>query len=189
MGTRLVLLALSIVPLGVTLGACGKEIGDSCTTGVDCSPNGDRVCLYSNSNGSNNPGDGYCTIQGCDHSSCPGEAACTRFFSGDFDNRVCDHTVAPADCKPDPAGATVCCSLDELCAINDHCVPRASEVRYCMRTCGSDGDCRDGYECRDFALAQQHGGEAVLAPPKPGDPFVPVTAQNSPKFCAAKPPT
>ena len=189
MVTRLALLALSIVTLGVTLGACGKEIGDSCTNNVDCSPNGDRLCLCSDCTGSFGTPftDGYCTVQGCDYSTCPDEAACIRFFTGDFDNRACDPGIAPDSCMP--SGTTVCCSLDELCAINGHCVPRSSEVRYCMRTCDSDGDCRGGYECRSFDLAKQHGGQAVLPPPKPSDPYVPNTAQNSPKFCAAKPPT
>lgn len=172
MATRLVLLALSIVTLGVALGACGKEIGDACTLSSDCSPNGDRVCLCSFCTGTildQSADQGYCTVQGCDYSTCPDEAACIRFFTGDFDNRACD----PAK----QAG----CSLDEMCAINGHCVQRSSEVRYCMRTCDSSGDCRDGYECRDFELAKQDGGEAVLAP------GTPVDAQHSPKFCAAKP--
>jgi hypothetical protein len=178
-GSCLVLLALC----GLTLGACGKEIGDACVLSSDCSPNGDRVCLCSYCSGSidQTADQGYCTVLGCDHSSCPEESACVRFFTGDFDNRVCDPAVAEVDCKPDPTGAVVCCSLDELCAINGHCVPRASEVRYCMRTCSSSGDCRDGYECRDFALMKEHGGQAVLESGMPN-------AQNSPKFCAAKPP-
>lgn len=177
MGHRLVLLALC----AAALGACGKEIGDACVTDSDCSPNGDRQCLCSYCQSTIEVADeGYCTVQGCDFSTCPDEAVCVRFFTGDFDNRTCDPTVAQADCAP--GGAVGCCSLDELCAINGHCVPRASEVRYCMRTCGSDGDCRDGYECRDFAKMQDHGGQPLLAP------GVPVTAQTAPKFCAATPP-
>ena len=61
------------------------------------------------------------------------------------------------------------------------CVPRSSEVRYCMKTCESSGDCRDGYECRDLDLMRAHGGEPVLAP------GVPIDA-SSPKFCAIAPP-
>lgn len=183
MATRLALLALSIVTFGVTLGACGKEIGDACVLASDCSPNGDRVCLCSYCTGSFDisADQGYCTVQGCDYSTCPGEAVCIRFFTGDFDNRTCDPHL--------PADKQTACSLDELCAINGHCVPRSSEVRYCMRTCGSDGDCRDGYECRDFALAQQHGGEQVLAPPKPGVEPTSINIEAQSKFCAAKPPT
>ncbi len=155
-----------LVLAGGFVGACGKEIGDACIIASDCSQNGDRICDPSSD-------DGYCTIQGCDLSTCPGESACIRFFTGTFANKPCDHDPAnPAD----PANPLTC-SLDELCALDDHCVPRSSEVRYCMRTCGSDGDCRDNYECRDIERMKAHGGEPVLAPGL-------VVDDNSPKFCA-----
>jgi hypothetical protein len=162
MAYRLASLLLFVV-VWVVLGACGKEIGDACAFGSDCSPNGDRICDPSSF-------EGYCTIQGCDYSTCPDEAACIRFFSGNFLNKTCD-PAAPADC-----------SLDELCAVDGHCVPRSSEVRYCMRTCDSDGDCRDGYECRDLERMIAHGGEPVLAPGG-------VVDASAPKFCAAAPVT
>ena len=82
--------------------------------------------------------EGYCTIQGCDYSTCPDEAACIRFFTGGV------RESRPATKSTDD------CSLDELCDLNKHCVPRSSEVRYCMKTCESNDDCRDGYECRDL---------------------------------------
>jgi hypothetical protein len=141
------------------LGACGKEIGDSCIVSSDCSPNGDRQCDISQK-------EGYCTIQGCDFSTCPEEAACIRFFTGGFANKSCD----------DEGG----CSLDELCDLNRRCVPRSAEVRYCMKTCDSNDDCRDGYECRDLAKMRAHGGEPVLSPGTPID-------NSSPKFCAIAP--
>jgi len=147
-----------LVVLAAAIG-CGKEIGDSCIASSDCSPNGDRQCDISQK-------EGYCTIQGCDFSTCPEEAACIRFFTGQFENKEC---VSNNDC-----------SLDELCNLNKHCVPRSSEVRYCMRTCSSSGDCRDGYECRDIALMKAHGGEPVLEPPAQVD-------SSSPKFCAPSP--
>jgi len=192
MGYRLVLLLFAVV-LGGVLGACGKEIGDACTIASDCSPNGDRICL--------DPEDqthpeipnlwkGYCTIQGCDYSTCPDEAACIRFFTGNFSNKTCDPAVTADACTDNPAA---CCSLDELCSIEGaidlikgHCVPRSSEIRYCMRTCDSDGDCRDGYECRDLEKMKAHGGEPVLASPLPGKP-APIVDEHSPKFCAAAP--
>jgi hypothetical protein len=168
MGYRLVLLVLCALG-AVAASACGKEIGDSCILGSDCSPNGDRVCLCSYCSGAiqTDANRGYCTVLGCDVSTCPQEAACVRFFTGSFENRMC---TVQADC-----------SLDELCAINGHCVPRASEVRYCMKTCSSNGDCRDGYECRDLAKMKDHGGEPVLEPGTPVD-------EHAPKFCAAMPP-
>ena len=138
---------------------CGKEIGDSCIVSSDCSPNGDRMCDVSQH-------EGYCTIQGCDYETCPDEAVCVRFFTGSFANKTCSGI---ADC-----------SLDELCDLNGHCVPRSSEVRYCMKKCDSSDDCRDGYECRDIELMRTHGGEPVLAPGV-------VVDDSAPKFCAISP--
>src|SRR5262245_13056240 len=108
----------------VLVAACGKEIGDECIVSSDCSPNGDRYCDISQKGG-------YCTIIGCDFDTCPENSACIRFFMGSFTNKTCES-------EP--------CSLDELCDLNKHCVPRSSEVRYCMATCESKDDCRDGYE-------------------------------------------
>jgi hypothetical protein len=175
---RLVLV-LGLVAALALFGACGKEIGDGCVINTDCSPNGDRLCDPSSIGG-------YCTIVGCDIdlAGCPSEAACVRFFTGSFSNKECDHDPGnPAD---PPKGE---CSLDELCAIDDHCVARSSEIRYCMRKCGSDGDCRgdendDGvsdYECRDLEKMRLHGGEPILAPGV-------VVDSRAPKFCAAAPP-
>ena len=169
MGRRLMLL----VPLlAVALGACGKEIGDSCSFSTDCDPNGTRICVDPTFHG------GYCTIQGCDYSTCPSEAACIRFFTGDFANKICNTLV---ENDPTTPLSQLVCSPDELCSIEGHCVPRASEVRYCMKTCGSNGDCRDGYECRTFDQMKTEGGEPVLAP------GVEVTEQTAPKFCAVAP--
>jgi hypothetical protein len=157
----LVLVALAVAGLA----GCGKEIGDACIVSSDCDPNGQRQCDMSQK-------EGYCTIQGCDYDTCPSEAACIRFFTGQFDNKPCDPTTEDT--------TTDACSLDELCNLEGHCVPRRSEARYCMRKCSSNGDCRDGYECRDLDLMKQHGGEPVLAPGVPVD-------EHAPKFCASKP--
>lgn len=149
---------LMFVALVIAAG-CGKEIGDACIIGQDCDPNGQRQCDSSQR-------EGYCTIEGCDFNTCPDEAACIRFFTGGFDNRLCE---VQADC-----------TLDELCSIRGQCVSRSSEIRRCMRTCDSNDDCRDGYECRDLELMRAHGGEPVLAPGVPVD-------GSAPKFCAAAP--
>jgi hypothetical protein len=157
--------ALFVLMAGlVGLGACGKEIGDACQFSTDCSPNGDRLC-------DNSLKDGYCTVFGCDYTTCPEDSVCVQFFTGTFSNKACDHT------KLDDAA----CTLDELCAVNDHCVPRSSEVRYCMRTCGTAGDCRDGYECRNLDKMVAHGGQPVLPPGQ-------VVSQTSPNFCASAAP-
>src|SRR5262245_57883209 len=82
---RFALLVFQVAVLAVlaALGACGKEIGDGCVLGTDCDPNGERLCDPASVGG-------YCTIQGCDLDTCPGESACIRFFTGSFENRVCD---------------------------------------------------------------------------------------------------
>jgi hypothetical protein len=157
---------LLVFTIALVAAACGKEIGDPCIVSSDCSTNGTRQCDISQK-------EGYCTIQGCDYSTCPEEAACIRFFTGSFDNRICDPTTENH--------TTDTCSLDELCTLEGHCAPRASEVRYCLRKCSSSSDCRDGYECRDLGLMIEHGGEPVLAPGL-------IVDETSPKFCAAAAP-
>jgi hypothetical protein len=175
---------LLVAVFAAGLGAgCGKEIGDACVVPSDCSPNGDRQCLDPSTN------DGYCTVQGCDFNTCPEEAVCVRFFTGNFANRECNP-------KTEDDG-TDQCSFDELCSLTaeacsptevpgsvtnedacGRCVARSSEIRFCMRTCESDDDCRDGYECRDFDDMKAHGGEPVL------DRKLDRTA---PRFCATAP--
>jgi hypothetical protein len=156
-----------VIVLVVLLAGCGKEIGDACIVGTDCSNDGSRQCDISQR-------EGYCTIQGCDYSTCPDEGACIRFFMGSFQNRPCNPATENI--------TTDDCSLDELCTLEGQCVPRSAEVRYCMRKCSAASDCRDGYECRDLELMKDHGGEPVLAPGVPVD-------ENAPHFCAEAPPS
>src|SRR5689334_22343923 len=132
-----------LLALAVASSACGKDIGDACIVSSDCDPNGMRQCDLAS------PG-GYCTIQGCDYNTCP-DSACIRFFTGSFANLTCDPVAE--DVTEDK------CSEDELCALAGHCVPRSSEVRFCMKTCGDNSDCRSGYECRTLELMKSHGGE------------------------------
>jgi hypothetical protein len=150
--------------LALVASACGKEIGDECIVSSDCSPQGTRQCDTSSKGG-------YCTVQGCDFDTCPEEATCIRFFTGHFTNKPCDPLTE------NQPGGTDDCNLDELCSLVGACVPRSSEVRFCMRTCESQDDCRDGYECRNEQLMIEHGGEPVLAN---GSSF----ADGFSKFCA-----
>lgn len=157
--------------LGALLGAllvagCGSEIGDSCSNSLDCSPNRDRTCERSTSS----PG-GYCTVVGCDYGTCPDEAVCVRFFSS-VSSKTCD--PATEDIDDDR------CSPDELCTLAGTCEPRQAEIRYCMRRCGDQGDCREDYECRDQELMLAHGGEPVSAPGTPRGDYLPA-------FCAVAP--
>jgi hypothetical protein len=157
---------LLLAGLVVLAAACGQEIGDSCTLSTDCSSQGDRIC------DSNSPG-GYCTVIGCDVGTCPDEAVCVRFFPVVSSNRPCDPATEDRTTNE--------CTSDEVCTLSGSCAPRTAEVRFCMRSCESNGDCRDEYECRDQELMELHGGEPV---PNPGDP---IGSNVGDRFCAAKP--
>ncbi len=151
--------------LALSAVACGNEIGDSCAISTDCSTEGYRIC------DTNSPG-GYCTVIGCDVGTCPEESVCVRFFPGTESNRVCDPVTEDR--------AENNCSADEVCTFGGTCAPRNAEVRFCMKTCEGNGDCRDEYECRNSELMKEHGGEPV---PKAGES----TGSNLQRFCAASP--
>ncbi len=154
--------------LAASLGAgCGHSIGDSCTTNVECSPTGDRICDTSQV-------DGYCTVEGCDVQTCPDEAACIRFFPASFLSRTCNpltEGVVGTD-----VAATHDCTATELCLSSGLCAQRTSERRFCMKKCESDEDCRAGYAC----VRTGTGGAEPLR--QPGQVSV---GQQS--FCAQKP--
>ena len=65
---RLVLAAVAL------LSGCKPQIGDACTSAVECSTLGDRLCDITQP-------DGYCTQFGCQPDGCPTEAACIVFRS------------------------------------------------------------------------------------------------------------
>jgi hypothetical protein len=128
-----------LVAVAATVGSgCRREIGDDCRTAVDCQPNGSRQC------DSSQPG-GYCTIQGCDERSCPEEAVCMRFFPGQFLTKPCN----PGEDN---------CAADEICLEEGLCAPLSTELRFCVKSCSSADDCRDGYACR---LAGTRGSQAL----------------------------
>jgi hypothetical protein len=141
--------------------ACGQKIGDACNVSSECSTDASRVCdTFS-------PG-GYCTIAGCDFGTCPDEAVCVRFFPAVENAAQCGEGL--------PA-----CAIDEVCTVGGQCAPRSIELRFCMLACGSDGDCRPEYECRNRELMTIHGGEPVPDPRAGGAPL-------DRSFCAARRP-
>jgi hypothetical protein len=171
--------------------ACGHSIGDSCTTNVDCSPLGDRFCDVA-------PPGGYCTIEDCGPTSCPSEAACIRFFTPIL-NETCTLPKS-SDSDPLPVRAD-CTHADEVCVCdnsmngqcqtpkattanpkptNGHCAPTSTEKHWCEKLCGNNGDCRQGYECRETGTLgatplpsfDMQGAlpEKFCAPIEPGNP-------------------
>jgi hypothetical protein len=165
---------------------CGAKIGDACKSNIDCSPLGDRFCDTA-------PINGYCTQEDCGATTCPSEAVCIRFFT----------PVADAPCHVDPSfpfSQSDCQNSDDICVCdvstngacmpqtqsdpncggdgmcNGHCAPSSTERHWCQRSCSSDSDCRDGYECRETGT---FGAEPV---PTFGNPV-----GTPAKFCAPKP--
>jgi hypothetical protein len=156
------LLAAAVVGI-LAVGGCGRKIGDSCVTSLDCDPTtGTRICDLSQ------PG-GYCVIEGCDARSCPEDSYCVRFFPEMF---------LTGSCSLSGANAESACAADEICvpaaAGEDAgvCARRALERRYCVQSCGGDGDCRGGYGCKPT------GADGVVA--------VTLNPKSTPRFCAPK---
>ena len=162
--TRPVLRSALFATLLVALvSGCGSQIGDSCTTNVDCAQDGTRDCDLSA------PG-GYCTMEGCDEQFCPSEAVCIRVF--------------PYEAPGAPCSTDAICDGDSLCLPDGFCVPRASERRFCERTCGNNGDCRSGYVCRQAGIEGQ-----TTKTPTYGTIALVANANQSTvvKFCAPNP--
>ena len=184
--------------------ACGKEIGDSCSTSVDCNQDNSRDCDLSQ------PG-GYCTVIGCDEKSCPSEAVCIRIFPYEVSRPACQYSPDASNASNAsvcPIGTGVCqgdnicgctqdsdCTSDGLCVpdvtqvpdvTHGYCVPRTSERRYCERNCGNNGDCRGGYVCREAGiegntpLTSTYGSIALVAN---------ANTSTVVRFCAQAPPS
>jgi hypothetical protein len=141
---------LALVAVLVVAG-CGHNIGDSCQTNVDCSPLGDRFCDVA-------PPGGYCTVEDCGPSTCPGGSACIRFYTA-IQNEPCTVVLDR------PLTQANCLHTDEICVcdnssngtcitptgspFNGHCAPASTEKHWCEKLCNQNGDCRQGYECRE----------------------------------------
>jgi len=110
------------ISMGLLVAACANEIGDECDYDYDCSPNMERTCDLGQ------PG-GYCLIIGCEPNSCPEESICVEFVT------------------PCPEGTGNPEIDEEKC---EQIEPNRSR-KYCLKHCGSDGDCRSEYECVEVA--------------------------------------
>lgn len=69
---RPVCVSASLFALVALFAACSPEIGDECSTALDCSASGTRLCDMTQRGG-------YCTLEGCEENTCPEEAVCVQF--------------------------------------------------------------------------------------------------------------
>jgi hypothetical protein len=59
--------------ISCVLAGCQPGIGDACSTALQCSSSGSRLCDLTQPHG-------YCTLVGCDEGTCPSEAVCVKFW-------------------------------------------------------------------------------------------------------------
>ena len=157
---------MTLALLASLLPSCANEIGDSCSTNIDCSTSGDRICDTAQR-------DGYCTIQGCGATTCPGEAVCISFYPENFLSTPCDPETEDSVAIAEPTND---CLGSEICLSSGVCASFAQERRFCMKRCKKNGDCRNGYECRQTGTL---GAELVRDRQRP--------ERTSAGFCAQVP--
>ena len=96
----LLLLLTLIAGLGP---GCSPQIGDECSTSIDCSVDGDRICDLAQ------PG-GYCTVRGCDLGTCPEESVSVEWLGSvprTADNWCMLRCEGDSDCRTDVGYACV----------------------------------------------------------------------------------
>ena len=124
--------------------ACGRNIGDACSSSADCDPTrGTRTCDLAQ------PG-GYCLVEGCDARSCPSDSICVRAFPGAFLSKACSaDTPCAVDeiCLDVPSRAGADAGSAAAGGAAAYCARLGLEKRLCLQSCGGTGDCRGGYVC------------------------------------------
>lgn len=87
---KMLFIILWINLLSIFIISCGIQIGDPCSSNIDCGQN--RICDKSQ------PG-GYCTVSPCEEETCPSEAVCIFFSTWDsFCMLKCSQSE---DCRKD----------------------------------------------------------------------------------------
>lgn len=86
--------------------ACQPDIGDDCTTSIECSQTGDRICDVTQ------PG-GYCTQFNCEPGNCPDESNCVAF----------DARLSPLkECRDDNGASRITRAwCMKICESNEDC--------------------------------------------------------------------
>lgn len=131
---RAPLLAWAAATALLLLSGCSPEIGDDCSTSLDCSANGDRICDVTS------PG-GYCTIQGCEADTCPEGSVCVE-FNPDTPRRASTWCMAPckgnSDCRTDDGYE--CLRADTFPANGARVLDGSGTAKFCAQPPTSDMD-------------------------------------------------
>jgi hypothetical protein len=106
---------------------CSPEIGDDCSSSLDCSTQNNRVCDRQQ------PG-GYCTLNGCENDSCPDDAICVTFrpepqrLSSTWCMAACDED---SDCRDDQGYVCHSASWYNAIVADTASVPYKPRARFC----------------------------------------------------------
>ena len=124
------LAALALMTTG-----CAPEIGDPCTTSLDCSQLGDRLCDTSQP-------EGYCTVFNCETDGCPEDSICMGF--GFELDPACTSVEDPRWSRFERTFCMIGCEDDEDCRPGYDCLAPADQ-----RAVSIDGDneIADGKAC------------------------------------------
>ena len=110
---------------GLLFIGCAPEIGDSCSSSLDCSAQNTRLCDRTQ------PG-GYCTIGNCEKGSCPEEAVCVKFRANverlaiSYCMLRCDST---GDCRDDDGYK--CTRADDFGATGEAVILGRQSQKFC----------------------------------------------------------
>ncbi|WP_437277659.1 hypothetical protein WME90_41530 [Sorangium sp. So ce375] len=168
--------ALLLVVLGASslLAGCGPQIGDPCTTSLDCIQQEQQLFCDGTQPG------GYCTVFNCGPDSCYGSSVCVAF------NPVLDQACSEAENVRSPRfERTFCmatCDEDDDCRSGYSCVSLGRIQGVAGRAPGE----------RNAAIidADPEGSKACLPNPPPSPSAAsepPGDAEGSPGVCRAAP--
>jgi hypothetical protein len=144
-------LLVGLAALAVGALGCAPEVGDPCTTSLDCSQLGDRLCDTSQP-------EGYCTIFNCEPDQCPEEALCVG-FGLDIDP-ACSSVEDPRWARFERTFCMLGCEEQDDCRAGYVCAP-PSERR--ATSLDIDSELAGSKACFPVGTVPESGGAAPAA--------------------------
>jgi hypothetical protein len=126
---RSLAIAWVALALGALFSGCQPGIGDACTTALQCSSSGSRLCDMTQPHG-------YCTLVGCDEGTCPSEAVCVKFWPKvampqDSDRLGTNYCMYKCTTNSDCRSGYSCLSQTEFGAMDESEVLGHPKQRFC----------------------------------------------------------